>query len=100
MAGLAAVRRPQVAADSAAIVATPLLTVQHQALVHGLRLLDMPPCIQQPSCDLASSPVDAASLVGGWEDDDHLRADKLVAWPRLSRVWLQLDSYKYYSRAA
>lgn len=75
VAGLAAVRRLQVAADSAAIVAkrvaAPLLTVQHEALVHGLRLLDMPR-IQRPSRDLASPPVDAASLVAGWENDDHL----------------------------
>ena len=75
MAGLAAVRRLQVAADSAVIVAkrvaTPLLTVQHQALVHGLRLLDMPRT-RWPSCDLASLPVDAASLVAGWENDHHL----------------------------
>ena len=73
MAVLAAVRRLQVAADSAVIVAkltTPLLTVQHQALAHGLRLLDTPR-IQQPSRDLASPPVDAASLVAGWENDDH-----------------------------
>ena len=48
----------------------PLLTVQHQAPIHGLRLLDMPR-VQQPSRDLASPPVDAASLVAGWENDNH-----------------------------
>jgi hypothetical protein len=51
-------------------VATPLLTVQHQALVHGLRLLDMAR-IQRRSRGLASPPVDAASLLAGWESDHH-----------------------------
>ena len=49
-------------------VATPLLTVQHQALVHGLDT----PRVQRPSRDLASPPVDVASLVAGWENYNHL----------------------------